>query len=129
MSGQQGTINKLESGDVGGALHDIATWVSNRVHGLESQFPALGTFVSQFSSDFGKQVLADAEALAPTVIAGTTTIQAAAEQLVTQAAGQAASIASTDATTIALNALRVQITGLQAPNVPSSASAPAAPGS
>lgn len=128
MTGQQGALNKFEAGDISGGFHDLGVWLENRFTGLEKQFPVLGQFVGQFASDFGKQVLSDAEALAPAVLAGTTKIQDAAAQLITQAAPQAVNIASADATQIALNALRVHVTALQAAptSSPASAEAPAA---
>lgn len=104
-----GALQNLEKGNISGALHDIANWLEGGIADLESQFPIIGQFLQQFASDFGQKVLADAEALAPSVIAGTTTITAAAEQLVAQAGAQAASIASTDATNTALNALRLYV--------------------
>lgn len=103
-------FGEIKQGDIVGAFKKILGFAENAVTSLEAQFPALGTFVQQFGSDFGQKVLADAEALAPAVIAGTTTITVAAAQLVAQAASQAKSLAISDATTIALNALRVQVT-------------------
>lgn len=106
-------FGELKQGDISGAFRKLFGIAENEVSSLEKQFPALGTFVTQFGSDFGQKILADAEALAPAVLAGTTSITAAATQLISQVATQAASIASADATTVALNALRVHVTALQ----------------
>jgi hypothetical protein len=46
MSGQQGALNKLESGDVLGAIHDLFTWTRNRLAalpGFNKLFNALST--------------------------------------------------------------------------------------
>lgn len=98
------------------------------VSGIASIFshdvePAIEAFVSQFITDFGKKVLADAEALAPQVASGQVSIVEAGTQLLAQAAAQAGGIAANDAVTVALNALRVQITALNPPNTVSKAGA------
>lgn len=69
----------------------------------------LETFAEQFASDFGTQALSQAETLAPTVIDGTQTIQQAATTLLGQVTADAVTDAEKDGT-VALNALRVQIT-------------------
>lgn len=102
-------LKELEQGNVSAVLHKLASLVETGVTDVENQFPIIGQFISQFATDFGKKVLADAEALAPAVISGQTSIVAAAEQLVVQAAPQAASIAAADASNVALNALRLYV--------------------
>ena len=75
---------------------------------------AVETFVEQFASDFGSQALTQAATLAPSVISGSQTIQEAAATLGTQVTADAITDAEKDGT-VALNALRVQITALNAP--------------
>jgi len=121
-----GALQNLEKGDVVDALRDAADWVENRVEGLESKFPVLGQFVQQFASDFGQKLLTDAEAVAPAVVAGTTSITSAASTLFTEAEAQAASLSVSDATTLALNALRVHVTALTSSAAPPAEAPPAA---
>ena len=107
MDGQQGALNKLLAGDISGALNDIEVSLGNLFH--DDIVPALKTFIGQFASDFGSQALSQAAALAPAVIAGTTSIQDAAVTLGGQLTVDAVTDAEKDGT-VALNAMRVQIT-------------------
>lgn len=75
---------------------------------------AVANFVAQFASDFGAQMLNGAETLAPQVLSGQLTIQAAGTQLMATATTDAVTDAEKDGT-VALNALRVQITAKTAP--------------
>lgn len=102
-------LTELEQGNVSAVVSKIVSVIKGEVSSLESQFPILGQFLSQFESDFGQKILADAEALAPAILAGTSTIGAAASQLISQAGPLAASVAANDATNIALNALRMYV--------------------
>jgi hypothetical protein len=119
MDGDQGAINKLLTGNVSGALHDIETSLGNLFS--DDLVPALKTFVSQFATPFGSQVLAAAETEAASVISGSTTMEAAGTALVSQV-GTDALQDGENAATVALNALRVQITAAS-PNASSGASA------
>src|ERR1700733_3052285 len=101
---------------VEGAIEGTDTWgdVLKKVEQLGGEViadgeTALEAFTDQFLSDFGSQALAQAAALAPGVIAGTTSIQAAAATLGGQITADAITDAEKDGT-VALNALRVQIT-------------------
>jgi hypothetical protein len=118
--GQEGALNKLLAGDVSGALHDVETSLGNLFS--DDLVPALKTFISQFSTPFGAQALAAAGAAAASVISGTTTIQAAGTALVAQI-GTDALQDGENAATVALNALRVQITA----SSPSSSAATSTP--
>jgi hypothetical protein len=109
-----GALQNLEKGDFYDALKDIENSLSNVF--TSDLIPALKTFINQFASDFGAKVLSDAAVLAPEVVSGTVGIVAAGTQLLQQAASQAGSIATQDAVTVALNALRVQVTALTPPN-------------
>jgi hypothetical protein len=99
----------LEQGNIEGAILDIETSLKNLF--TNDIVPALKTFISQFASEFGSQLLADAATAAPGILAGTTSIETAAASLLSQAGVQATS----DATTLALNALRVQVTAAAPP--------------
>lgn len=74
----------------------------------------VANFVAQFASDFGAQMLNGAETLAPKVLSGELTIQAAGTQLLATATTDAVTDAEKDGT-VALNALRVQITAQTSP--------------
>ena len=119
-------FKEIEAGDFSGAFRKVASWVESDVAALQGQFPVIGQFLTQFTSDFGKKVLADAEALAPGVIAGTSSITSAAATLVSQAATAGLSIAESDATQVALNALRVYVSAPDASAAAPSAASPAA---
>jgi hypothetical protein len=137
MNDDQGALNKAENalddvvqGDLSaagteasGAMRDIGTSLKGLF--TDDVIPALKLFIQQFASDFGSQALSQAAALAPAVLSGQTTIQSAAGTLAGQITADAVTDAEKDGT-VALNALRVQITA-QAPNATSSA--PAAPAS
>lgn len=111
MTGEQGALNHLLAGDVGTALHDIEVSIGNLFK--DDVVPVLKVFITQFVSDFGAQALTAAAPLALQVISGSITIQAAGAQLGTQLATSAVTDAEKDGT-VALNALRVQITAAQA---------------
>lgn len=104
-----GAIQNLEKGQLGAALNDIVSWVEGGVAALESQFPIIGQFLTQFTSDLGQKVLSDAEALAPSVIAGTTSFTAAAATLANQAVMAGLATAESDAAAVAMNALRLYV--------------------
>jgi hypothetical protein len=120
MSNQQGALNKLLSGNFSGAWGDVETSVEDFFD--DDIAPALKDWLAQFGTDFGSAALSAAGTLAGNVITGTTTITAAAGQIVSQL-GSIALQAGENATQTALNALRVQITSAS-PNASSSASAP-----
>lgn len=73
--------------------------------------PALETFVDQFLTDFGSQALTLAEGVAPKVLSGEMSIQEAAASIVPGITADAVTDAEKDGT-VALNAVRVQITAL-----------------
>lgn len=108
-------LTELKQGHIVAVLNKVIGLIKGEVAELETEFPILGTFVSQFATDFGKKVLADAEALAPAVSAGTLSITSAAAQLVAQAITEAVDIAEHDATQIALNALRMYVSAPSQP--------------
>lgn len=110
MTDDQGALNHLLHGEVGTAVHDVV--VSTENFFTTTIDPALLAFIKQFASDFGSQALTAAAPLALQVIAGTTTIQAAGATLATQLSADALTDAEKDGT-VALNALRVQITAAQ----------------
>ena len=73
--------------------------------------PALAAFAKQFMSDFGSQALALAEPEAAAVLAGTKTMQQAGADILPQITADAETDAEKDGT-VALNAVRVQLTAL-----------------
>lgn len=103
-----GALQNIEKGDFEAALNDIETSLGKLFN--SDVLPALKTFINQFASELGAQLLSDAATVAPTltVLGGTVSITDAATQLLAKAGAQATS----DATNLALNALRVQVTAL-----------------
>lgn len=73
--------------------------------------PALETFCQQFLTAFGAQALSLAETEAPSVLSGSKTIQQAAADIAPQITADATTDAE-KAGTVALNAVRVQLTAL-----------------
>lgn len=107
-------IGQLRAGDFGGALHKIEDGIGEF---FTSAPNVIETFIKQFASDFGLDMLSKAEALAPQVLSGTLTIQAAGATLLAQASAVAITDAEKDGT-VALNALRVQIEAAKSTNAP-----------
>ena len=99
----------IKSGDVAGAVKKVVALIEGEVTALETEFPIIGTFLTQFESDFGKAALKLAEAAAPDVISGKTPITEAAATLITGVTAQGIAIAEHDATQVALNALRLYV--------------------
>ena len=96
-------------------LSDFTSKVSSLLTpAVNSAEKVIANFVAQFASDFGAQMLTSAETLAPKVISGELTIQDAGKQLMATATTDAITDAEKDGT-VALNALRVQITAQVAP--------------
>lgn len=110
MTGNQGALNHLLAGDFGTAVHDVEVSIGNLFH--DSVVPALKVFITQFVSDFGSQALSAAAPLALQVIAGSITMTEAGTQLAEQLGPLAITDAEKDGT-VALNAIRVQITAAQ----------------
>lgn len=88
--------------------------------------PNLEKFVEQFFTDFGAQALALAEGEAPAVLSGSKTIQQAAADITPQITADATQDAEKDGT-VALNAVRVQLTALATAPAALALAAPVAP--
>lgn len=117
---------------VEGAIEGDRPWsdVWSDIQKGESQLgqvvvPALEKFTEQFLSDFGSQALTEAEKVAPSVLDGTQSIQDAATSILPLITADAVTDAEKDGT-VALNAVRVQLTALTAAPAAPSVEAPAA---
>ena len=121
MTDNQGALNHLLHGDVGTAIHDIEVSIGNIFK--DDVVPALKAFIEQFLSDFGNQALSVGATLAPKVISGEISMQDAGAQIASQLASIAVTTAEKDGT-VALNALRVQITAAQQAQTPVTAPPP-----
>ena len=109
-------LNVVEGKEpIGDLVSKVESLVGNAFGGsVKVVENVLETFGEQFVTDFGSEMLTKAEALAPAVITGTTSIKDAGAQLMADATTAAITDAEKDGT-VALNALRVQITAQLTP--------------
>lgn len=110
-----GALQNLEKGKVLTALKDIVNSVEAEFTSLETEFPALATFVSQFDTDIGKAVLTEGAVDIAAVQSGALSILAAAEKFVETAWNDTMSISKADALTIAANGIGVLVRAASVP--------------
>lgn len=91
------------------AVKEVLHAVVTAFKSIESDIPALGTFVNQFKSDFGVAALHDGQAFVAAIKSGETNILDAAKELVLQLKDDALDTAGHDALTVATNALGVLV--------------------
>lgn len=112
-------INLIRQGDVIGAVKKVIALAEGLITSIETDFPFLGSFISQFETDLGKAILAKVETAAPAVIANPSTFVSTAESIARDVVATGISVGEQDATQVALNALRAAVS---APSTPPAAS-------
>lgn len=115
----------IKSGDVIGAVKKVIALCEGEVQTLETQFPFLADAINSFETDFGKAVLADAEAFGIAVLADPASFVTQATALMDKVIADGVT-AGEDALKVSMNGLRMFVIGAQASATATAAAVPEA---